>query len=250
MGRAIEGYYRSRGRDLGVHDGRAGSLTVVQRFGSDLALNLHFHMLCPDGVFDAHGHFTPVPAPSREQMQTLCARIASRTFRLLERRALSEPDERALAASLARSAARRGARAHGPQGADPESEGDSWRRKARIDGFDLDATTEVRAHDRERLEHLGRYLLRPPLADRRLRILPTGEVALELKTPWKDGTAWLTMSADTLLERLASPRGPAPTRCSSVACSLPTPRGAPPWCLSATTTTSGAGPRTPPSASS
>ena len=37
-----------------------------------------------------------------------------------------------------------------------------------------------------------------------LRILPTGEVALELKTPWKDGTAWLTMSSDTLLERLAS----------------------------------------------
>ena len=61
MGRVIEGYYRDRGRDLGVPDGRAGSLTVVQRFGSELALNLHFHMLCPDGVFDAHGHFTPGP---------------------------------------------------------------------------------------------------------------------------------------------------------------------------------------------
>ena len=54
-------------------------------------------MLAPDGVFDVHGHFTPVPAPSREQMQTLCARIAARTLRLPERRALSEPAERALA---------------------------------------------------------------------------------------------------------------------------------------------------------
>ena len=29
-------------------------------------------------------------------------------------------------------------------------------------------------------------------------------MALELKPPWKDGTAWLTMSPDTFLERLAS----------------------------------------------
>ncbi|MFO0024830.1 MAG: transposase, partial [Deltaproteobacteria bacterium] len=57
---------------------------------------------------------------------------------------------------------------------------------------------------RERLENLCRYLLRPPLADRRLRLLPADQVALELKSPWKDGTKWISMSADTFLERLAS----------------------------------------------
>jgi hypothetical protein len=75
---------------------------------------------------------------------------------------------------------------------------------ARPSGFDLEATTEVRAEDRERLENLCRYLLRPPLADRRLRLLPADQVALELKSPWKDGTRWISMSADTFLQRLCS----------------------------------------------
>ncbi|MDX2091699.1 MAG: transposase, partial [Kofleriaceae bacterium] len=42
------------------------------------------------------------------------------------------------------------------------------------------------------------------MADRRLRLLPCEQVALELKTPWRDGTRWLTMSPDTFLERLCS----------------------------------------------
>ena len=36
------------------------------------------------------------------------------------------------------------------------------------------------------------------------RILPGRAVALELKSPWKDGTTWLSMSAHTFLERLSS----------------------------------------------
>ncbi len=39
------------------------------------------------------------------------------------------------------------------------------------------STFVVRADERERLEHLCKYVLRPPLADRRLRLLATGEVA-------------------------------------------------------------------------
>ncbi|MFO0025916.1 MAG: transposase, partial [Deltaproteobacteria bacterium] len=70
--------------------------------------------------------------------------------------------------------------------------------------FDLEATTVVRAEDRERLENLARYLLRPPLADRRLRLLPADQVALELMSPWTEGTRWSSLSADTFLERLAS----------------------------------------------
>jgi hypothetical protein len=51
---------------------------------------------------------------------------------------------------------------------------------------------------------LGTALLRPPLADRRLRLLPAEQVALELKSPWKDGTTWISMGADTFLDRLCS----------------------------------------------
>ena len=49
-----------------------------------------------------------------------------------------------------------------------------------------------------------RYLLRPPLADRRLRLWPADQVALELKSPWKDSTRWISMCADTFLQRFAS----------------------------------------------
>ncbi len=206
--RAIEGFYRERARALGIEDGRTGSISVIQRFGSDLALNLHFHTLFLDGVYDARGCFTPLLAPSSEEMHALTARIAERITRLCERRAL-DPDladtERSLCAAFARSAASHGAIAHAPDDLEPDQASDhALRRKARIDGFDLDATTVVRAEDRERLEHLCRYLLRPPLADRRLRMLPAEKVALELKTPWRDGTRWLTMSAETFLERLCS----------------------------------------------
>ena len=42
------------------------------------------------------------------------------------------------------------------------------RRKARIEEWDLDAEVCVREHERDRLEQLCRYLLRPPLALDRL----------------------------------------------------------------------------------
>lgn len=203
--RVIEGWYRQQGRKLRITDPRTGSITAVQRFGSDLALNVHFHSLYVDGVYDVLGHFTPIAAPSRAELETLCTTIAERVEKLFERRAIEQPDERALCLAFSRSAARRGASKHAPEGTDPDHDGEpGWRRKARVEGFDLEATTEVRGEDRERLEHLCRYLLRPPLADRRLRLLPADQVALELKSPWKDGTTWISMSADAFLERLSS----------------------------------------------
>jgi hypothetical protein len=203
--RVIEGWYRDKGRELGIIDPRTGNITAVQRFGSDLALNVHYHMLFTDGCHDVLGAFTPIAAPTRAELEALCTHIAERVQKLLERRALEVPEERTLCLALARSAARRGMNKHAPEGTDPDHDGEpEWKLKARVNGFDLEATTVVRAEDRERLENLARYLLRPPLADRRVRLLPADQVALELKSPWKDGTRWISMSADTFLERLAS----------------------------------------------
>ena len=194
--RVIEGWYRDKGRELGIVDPRTGNITAVQRFGSDLALNVHYHMLFTDGCHDVLGAFTPIAAPTRAELEALCTHIAERVQKLLERRALEVPEERTLCLALARSAARRGMNKHAPEGTDPDHDGEpEWKLKARVNGFDLEATTVVRAEDRERLENLARYLLRPPLADRRLRLLPADQVALELKSPWKDGTRWISMSA-------------------------------------------------------
>jgi ABC-type multidrug transport system ATPase subunit len=82
-----------------------------------------------------------------------------------------DDDERSLCAALARSARRQGSTAHQDPERDLDHDTDRWAGliKARVDGFDLECTTLVRAEDRERLEQLCKYVLRPPLADRRLR---------------------------------------------------------------------------------
>ena len=53
-------------------------------------------------------------------------------------------------------------------------------------GFSLHAATRVEATDRRRLERLCRYVVRPPVAARRLRVLDDETLVFQLKTPWAD----------------------------------------------------------------
>jgi hypothetical protein len=39
---------------VGVRNAQAGAITFVQRFGGLLNLNVHYHLIVPDGVFVAH----------------------------------------------------------------------------------------------------------------------------------------------------------------------------------------------------
>jgi len=52
-----------------------GAVTLVQRFGSALNLNIHLHMLCLDGVYaprpDGGLRFRRVKAPEREELEHL-----------------------------------------------------------------------------------------------------------------------------------------------------------------------------------
>jgi hypothetical protein len=50
------------------------------------------------------------------------------------------------------------------------------------------ANVRVGANDRDGLEHLCRYLARPPIANDRLQELPDGRPALRFKQAWRDGT--------------------------------------------------------------
>ncbi len=75
-------------------------------------------------------------------------------------------------------------------------------RQTHLGGFDLHANVWVPAHDRAGVEHLCRYVLRPPFAQERLR--GDGRVALELKTAWHDGTRELVFEPLEFLERLAA----------------------------------------------
>jgi len=51
---------------------------------------------------------------------------------------------------------------------------------------------------------LCRYILRPPLANHRLRWLSNSELAFKLKRAWSDGTTHVIFSPHELLERLAT----------------------------------------------
>jgi hypothetical protein len=58
--------------------------------------------------------------------------------------------------------------------------------------------------DRAQLERLCRCALRPPVAQDRLHLTPEGEVVLELRHQWADGTTHLAFDPLELLERLAA----------------------------------------------
>jgi hypothetical protein len=61
----------------------------------------------------------------------------------------------------------------------------------------------VPAGQRERLERVCRYALRPPVAIERMHLTEDGRVRLSLRQPWPDGTTDLVFTPLELLERLA-----------------------------------------------
>src|SRR4029450_11272693 len=69
-------------RVRGVPGGRTGSVTVVQRAGSGLNVNLHFHTLVLDGVFTEEPRgalaFHPAPAPTGAEV---AAAVATSLYR-------------------------------------------------------------------------------------------------------------------------------------------------------------------------
>ena len=64
--------------------------------------------------------------------------------------------------------------------------------------------TTVGAYDAAARARLCQYLLRPPISDDRLTALPDGRVSLALKTPWRDGTVCIVLTATQLVARLAA----------------------------------------------
>ncbi len=226
--RVLLDVYARGARARGIHDGRTGMVTALQRAGSGLNANPHFHTLALDGVFRharSNGlEFHPAPAPSDDDVAAVLALIRDRVRRLLRRRGLEPEDDPTgpgdrlaedaplLAGIVSASVQGRvalGARAGrrvrrlGPE-PDAEAVMSPGPRQAQLDGFDLHANVWVAANDRAGLERLCRYVLRPPFAQQRLRLRDDGRVALELKMAWRDGTRELVFEPLEFLERLAA----------------------------------------------
>ena len=58
----------------------------------------------------------------------------------------------------------------------------------KVAGFSLHAGVATRAHEREKLERLCRYIARPAVSTKRLALSRQGKVRYELKSPYDDGT--------------------------------------------------------------
>ena len=75
---------------------------------------------------------------------------------------------------------------------------------AELDGFSLHAAVRIDAGRTSRLEHLCRYIARPPLSNERLSLSRDGKVILELRAPFRDGTTHFVFEPLVFVERLAA----------------------------------------------
>jgi hypothetical protein len=226
--RVLLDVYRRGAHARGIGGGQTGMVTALQRAGGALNANLHFHTLVLDGVFteDAEGAlaFHPAPGLSDAAVVAALATIRHRVQRLLVRHGLEPADDATgpadrfteespvLAGIVGASVQGRVALGHRAgarlrrlgDARDTEAVISRGPRQAHLEGFDLHANVWVSGNDRAGVERLCRYILRPPFAQERLRLRSDGRIALELRTPWHDGTRELVFEPLELLERLAA----------------------------------------------
>jgi hypothetical protein len=211
--RTLFGWQRRRATRRGLVGARGGSVTAIQRFGGALNANVHFHSLLFDGVYTratptARPIFHRLPPPTDADIAALLTRVHRRVRRLLARRGRwpeDDPGPDPFAAQEPRfaqtvAASLQGRVALGPRAGQPvrrlrsaAAATATGRRSARLEGFSLHADVAVPARRRDRLEHLVRYLVRPPLALERLAESTGGQLLYHFRRPWHDGSTALLL---------------------------------------------------------
>jgi len=205
---------------------QTGAITLIQRFGSALNLNIHFHMLFLDGVYneqaDGKLRFYQTKAPTEAELAQLTATLAHRTGRYLERQGLLERDvensylanddiESGPMAQLQGASITYRVAVGRQQGRKvftlqtlPVSEDTFASGAGKVAGFSLHAGVVARADERAKLERLCRYICRPAVAEKRLSLTPNGNVRYELKTPYRDGTTHVIFEPLDFIAKLAA----------------------------------------------
>jgi hypothetical protein len=94
--RAVLSFERRRAERRGIPGGAGGAVTAIQRFGSALNTNVHFHTLVAQGVFvdDAEGtrRFVPSPAPTDGEVARVLTAVRRRITRLVGRHGIDLED--------------------------------------------------------------------------------------------------------------------------------------------------------------
>ena len=208
---------------------QCGAVTLIQRFGSALNLNVHFHMLWLDGVYDANvepprrkPRLRRARAPTSAQLTQLANTIAHRVCRHLTRKGWLEGEGESafLADSAAGDDSMDGLRMSSityriATGRDagckvvtlqtlPGDAGSLEGEAGKVGGFSLHAGVAAEAHESHKLEKLCRYITRPAISEKRLSIALQGRVRYQLKTPWRNGTTHVEWDPVDFIAKLAA----------------------------------------------
>ena len=233
MGKALGIVYRTIATHLTHKAGyknstaHTGAVTLIQRFGSALNLNIHFHMLFLDGVYAGEAasstRFRWVKEPTSDELTQLTHTIAHRLARYLERQgllvrdaehsylALDSSDEDPMDQLRGHSITYRiavgpqqGRKVFTLQTLPDERDTDSAPAAGNVAGFSLHAGVAAKADERDKLERLCRYVSRPAIAEKRLSLTKQGMVRYELKTPYRDGTTHVIFEPVDFVAKLAA----------------------------------------------
>lgn len=208
--------------------GHPGAVTLIQRFGSALNLNIHFHMLFVDGIYldqsNQNARFHWVKAPTSAELTHMAHTIAHRVGRFLERQGLLERDaensyltsdgenddpmNQLLGSSITYRIA------VGPQAGrkvftlqtlpagDPDDP--CGNTVGKVAGFSLHAGVAAKAHQRKKRERLCRYITRPAVSEKRLSLTSGGDIRYQLKTPYRNGTTHVIFEPLDFMAKLAA----------------------------------------------
>jgi hypothetical protein len=205
--RRIFAWQRRIARSMGIKDPQCGAVTFIQRWGSALNSNHHFHSVIPDGVFEQTAddtvRFVPILGPDDEDVKRILEQVRKRIDAKVEH--LTEdidPDTDEGGPHTLELALAPGPRRRPDDGWEhPQAEKELC---CHLDGYSLHAATTVDAEDRAGLERLCRYGLRASFSLNRLSLLPNGDVQYRLKRAWSDGRTDIVLPPLSFLRRLAA----------------------------------------------
>ena len=198
-------------------------MTLIQRFGSALNLNVRLHMIILDGVYTQEStgpRYHQVKAPDQQHLEKLLNRITARVMRRLVKDGLLIQDQDqpwldlqetdtldTLNAASTRYRVSLGAGAGGrtltlknPGLQRPNSQPKPF--TVDRDCFSVNAAVACQPH--QRLERLCRCITRPVIWLERLSTDADGKVVYELKHPFRDGTTHILFTPQDFLVRLAA----------------------------------------------
>lgn len=212
----VQKFYTGQALKHGIEKPLVGHITVLQRFGSSLNLNPHFHTVFLDGVYHRDFSnklvFVPLAAPCNETILGICKRVGDRVIKWLKKYTVKEDEyeeisahEQALLASMTSRVAwgeKVGQSLEREMSTSPEIVKSS--RCVKVNGISIHADRSHSAANRQGIELLLRYIMRPNIPQSRLKVDGSGKVVLKLKKKFNDGTTKLKFDPVEFIGRVVA----------------------------------------------